>query len=303
MRAITKIVFVDENGEKFFGEGPARLLRAVEESGSLRSAATKMGMAYTKALKILTRAEQTLGFALTNRSTGGKDGGGSRLTQAGQAWLLRYEAYRDGCISGNDALFQRQFQHRIGCVIMASGLGKRFGGDKLTAGFCGKALLQYVLEVTDGLFERCIVLTRSEGAADLARRMNVPVLLHGRPTRSEAVRLGIERMSDMEGCIFCPSDQPLLQRETLRKIVDAFDGQNIVRTAFGERVGAPILFSKEFFAELAALEEKQGGGEIARRHPERVLTVQTVGAWELMDVDTPQDLLQLEELARSKKLL
>lgn len=302
MRAITKIVFVDENGEKFFGEGPARLLRAVEESGSLRSAAIKMGMAYTKALKILSRAEQTLGFALTTRSTGGKDGGGSRLTQAGRAWLLRYEAYRDGCVSGNDVLFQRQFRHRIGCVIMASGLGKRFGGDKLTADFCGKALLQYILAATDGLFEQRIVLTRSEGAASLAQRMNIPVLLHDRPTRSEAVRLGVEKMSGMDGCIFCPSDQPLLQRDTLRKIVDAFDGQNIVRTAFGEQVGAPILFPGEFFAELAALEEKQGGGEIARRHPERVLTVQA-GAWELMDVDTPQDLMQLAELARSKKLL
>ena len=65
MKAVTKIIFLDENGEKFFGEGPCRLLHAVAETGSLRAAALSMGMAYTKALKILKNAEQALGFALT----------------------------------------------------------------------------------------------------------------------------------------------------------------------------------------------------------------------------------------------
>ena len=31
MKPVTKIQFFDENGEKFFGEGPCRLLRLVEE--------------------------------------------------------------------------------------------------------------------------------------------------------------------------------------------------------------------------------------------------------------------------------
>ena len=62
MKAQTKIVFFDENGNKFFGEGPARLLHAIEEHGSLRTAALSMDMAYTKALKILKNAETALGF-------------------------------------------------------------------------------------------------------------------------------------------------------------------------------------------------------------------------------------------------
>ena len=45
MKAVTKITFLDDNGEKFFGEGPARLLRGVESTGSLRAAAMSMDMA------------------------------------------------------------------------------------------------------------------------------------------------------------------------------------------------------------------------------------------------------------------
>jgi len=109
MQAITKITFWDDHREKFFGEGPCRLLRAVDETGSLRCAAQSMGMAYTKALKILTNAERALGFPLTVRFAGGKDGGGSSLTPEGKEWLCRYEAYRDACVQANLRLYLEFF--------------------------------------------------------------------------------------------------------------------------------------------------------------------------------------------------
>ena len=109
MKAVTKITFLDDNNEKFFGEGPARLLRGIEETGSLRAAAMSMDMAYTKALKLIRNGENALGFALIRRSTGGKDGGGSRLTAEGKEWLGRYEAYRDACIQANSRLYLEFF--------------------------------------------------------------------------------------------------------------------------------------------------------------------------------------------------
>ena len=109
MKAITKITFVDDQGNKFFGEGPARLLHGIDESGSLRAAAMSMDMAYTKALKLIRNGENALGFALIRRSTGGKDGGGSCLTPEGKEWLERYEAYRDACVQANRRLYLEFF--------------------------------------------------------------------------------------------------------------------------------------------------------------------------------------------------
>ena len=88
MQAVTKIVFYTDEQEKFFGEGPCRLLHGVERTGSLRAAAGEMGMAYTKALKLLQNAEKALGFALTERAAGGRCGGGSRLTPEGFVELV-----------------------------------------------------------------------------------------------------------------------------------------------------------------------------------------------------------------------
>lgn len=109
MKAATKIIFFDDEGEKFFGEGPARLLHGVEEKGSLRAAALSMEMAYTKALAIIKNAETALGFPLIIRTTGGKSGGGSILTEQGREWLNKYEAYREACIQANSKLYLEFF--------------------------------------------------------------------------------------------------------------------------------------------------------------------------------------------------
>lgn len=101
MNVMTRILFLDDNGNKFFGEGPCRLLKGVAETGSLRASAAKEGMAYTKALKLIKNAETALGFPLTTRAAGGRDGGGSALTVEGKEWLKAYEAYRDACVEDN----------------------------------------------------------------------------------------------------------------------------------------------------------------------------------------------------------
>ena len=109
MKAVTRITFLDDNNEKFFGEGPARLLRGIDETGSLRAAAMSMEMAYTKALKLIRNAENAVGLPLIRRATGGKDGGGSCLTEEGKELLQRYEAYRDACIQANRRLYLEFF--------------------------------------------------------------------------------------------------------------------------------------------------------------------------------------------------
>ena len=109
MKAVTKITFLDDKGEKFFGEGPARLLHGIEEKGSLRAAALSMGMAYTKALTLIKNAEAALDFPLVIRTAGGKSGGGSTLTKEGKEWLAKYEAYRDACLAANHKLYMDFF--------------------------------------------------------------------------------------------------------------------------------------------------------------------------------------------------
>lgn len=109
MQPMIHVFLCNDDGERFFGEGPYRLLLAVAQCGSLRSAAFEMGMAYTKALKILRRAETSLGYSLIERQTGGKGGGGSRLTAEAKELIQQYEVYKTACHEANRRIFAECF--------------------------------------------------------------------------------------------------------------------------------------------------------------------------------------------------
>ena len=297
MKAVTKIVFTDDNGTKFFGEGPFRLLCCVEKTGSLRAAAMEMEMAYSKASKILKQAEANLGFSLTSRSTGGKDGGGSVLTPEGKQWLSRYKAYRDDCIRANQTLYRQHFP-RIGCVIMASGMSKRFGANKLMADFHGSPMIQRALDATEGLFARRVVVTRHESVASLCREQGVEVVVHDLPHRSDTVRLGLEALGDLDACIFLPGDQPLLRRETVAMLLQSWkeEPECIVRPVYEDSEGSPVLFPAWAFPELNNLPEGKGGGVVIKKHPQALRRVSVANPFELADADTPETLELLRGL-------
>ena len=298
MKPVTRIQLYDENGEKFFGEGPCRLLRLVEETGSLRCAAASMEMAYSKALKLVKQAEEALGFPLTQRSVGGRDGGGSTLTPEGREFLHKYEAYRDACVQANRELYANYFPGKtMGCVIMASGLGKRFGGNKLMAEFGGQPMIARILAATDDSFDRRVVVTRHEAVAAYCRARNVEVVLHNLPNRNDTVRLGLEAVGEVDGCMFCPGDQPLLKKETIEALINGWKRESdfIWRPSFEDQPGAPVLFPKWAFSELLTLPEGKGGGFLARKYPERARLHPVRDPYELMDVDTRETLRELSE--------
>lgn len=184
-----------------------------------------------------------------------------------------------------------------GCVIMASGLGKRFGGNKLMADFAGKPLICSILDATEGLFARRVVVSRHDDVAALSRERGIQVVRHDFPHRGDTVRLGLEAVGDRAGCMFCPADQPLLRRETIAALLlSAVNrGDWIWRTCFEATPGAPMLFPRWAFPELLTLPEGEGGGWVAKGHPERVAMMRVADPWELMDADTPDTLHMLQE--------
>lgn len=304
MKPLTRVYFYEEE-ERFFGEGPCRLLRGIEEHGSLRAAAQSMELSYSKAIAMLHRAEEKLGFPLTEKSIGGKGGGGSRLTAEAQTFLGKYEQYRERCYQENMKIFYELFpeyaeqpKKKIGCVLMASGQGKRFGSNKLLAEFRGKMLIEHILVCTEDLFDRRVVVTRTAEVEQLCRERGIPVIFHDLPDRSDTVRLGVEAMKEMDACVFCPCDQPLLQRSSLEKLLNLFEKgeKSIIRFGFEDKVGAPVLFEKRYFEQLCQLPLHNGGSYVMKQHPNEVMICQASSEWELFDVDTQENLQLLSEM-------
>lgn len=186
-------------------------------------------------------------------------------------------------------------EHPIGCVIMASGLGKRFGANKLMADFHGEPMIARILDATEEIFDQRVVVTRSEEVADFCQARGIRTVLHDLPHRSDTVRLGMEAMPGIERCVFATSDQPLLRRDTVAALVHASaqEPQWIWRTSCDGVHGSPVVFPNWSFPELMDLPEGKGGSFVIKKYPERVRTVNVRDMYELRDVDNPDDLLEL----------
>ena len=183
-----------------------------------------------------------------------------------------------------------------GCIIMASGLGTRFGGNKLMTELCGVPLIQHVLRATEGLFARRIVVTRHSDVARLCDELGVESILHSEPRRNDTVRLGMEKMTGCDTITFAQGDQPLISANSLTALLRGAESfpECIWRASFEGTPGAPVLFPAWTFNELRSLPPGKGGGVVAKTHIERVRTVEVSSKWELFDVDTPDDLRVLQ---------
>lgn len=311
MRPSQALFVLDDNARRCFGPGPCRLLRAIGATGSLRCAAQSMGMAYTKAIRMLKFAEESLGVRLTSRTIGGSGGGGSRLTPEAFDLIERYERWSADCRAFGAHSFEACFEgfgplgesedprSRVGVVVMASGLSTRFGSNKLVAPLAGTPVLERTLRALPLDLVDPVVVTRWDEVCRLCGRLGIRCVRHDLPLQSDTVRAGLDAGCNWSGCMFVTGDQPLLGERSVRAMVREFeaDPSRVVRLSWKGRAAGPVLFPSELFGRLRALEGDVGGTALLRQDSplaQGCVLVEAQDASELEDVDTPETLALLE---------
>ena len=88
--------WIENNGKVVLSEWRVALLEAVERTGSISAAAAQQGVHFRVAWRKLQEMEEGLGVKLTQRSVGGKQGGGTSLTAEGRTYVRHFHAYTAG---------------------------------------------------------------------------------------------------------------------------------------------------------------------------------------------------------------
>lgn len=96
--------------QKFFGPGVKNLLDYIERTGSVKSAAERMNISYSKAWKMINTMEEELQVEIVTRNPGGFRGGESHLTEYGKNFLRKYERFTIECDKFMLKIFQELFQ-------------------------------------------------------------------------------------------------------------------------------------------------------------------------------------------------
>ena len=215
----------------------------------------------------------------------------------------------------------------VGCVLLAAGDARRFGGDKLSALLGGQTLLERALRAVpaEELSHVAVVVQGNQSAAggqnpqkigqcseidstnggdwqeSLIRRFGFSIVRNCHPDWgvSYSVRLGTAALMDRcQAIVYQTADQPLLRRDSVRELV-RFWRRNPTKIAAlsheGVR-GSPCVFPARFYRELLELEGDRGGSAVIRRHMEDLILWE-VPAMELADADTPEELARLRAVA------
>ena len=181
---------------------------------------------------------------------------------------------------------------KIGCVVMAAGNGSRFGENKLSASVDGKPMIRHALEaVPHGL--NVVVVTQYAEVEALAAEFGFPSIRNEHPDQgiSHTISLGTKHLSHCDGILYMVSDQPLLRRASVEKLVEVWKSHphSIAGASHKGKRGNPCLFPQKFFPDLCALEGDTGGNAVIRANQDALLLVE-FSPEELRDVDTQEAL-------------
>lgn len=195
---------------------------------------------------------------------------------------------------------------KLGCVVMAAGNARRFGANKLAAPLDGRSLILRALEAVPAeLFDNVVVVTQYPEVLELAGMFHFSAVHNPHPDWgiSHTIKLGLTGLRDCDGVLFLVSDQPLLKRESITKLVELWRQHPDRISALGHNSvrGNPCLFPARLFPELMALTGDHGGSSVIRQHEEELLLLETQ-AQELTDVDTPEAMDQLRSSLGTDKL-
>lgn len=88
-------IWIDGSEGTFIGWGRVSLLERIQEYGSIRKAAKSMEMAYRHAWDLVASMNRQSKEPFVELATGGKGGGGARVTEAGKRAIKLFRRFHD----------------------------------------------------------------------------------------------------------------------------------------------------------------------------------------------------------------
>ena len=188
----------------------------------------------------------------------------------------------------------------VSAVVLAAGSSTRFAGEtpKQLTQIDGVTMVRRVTQAAlASKASETIVVTGYQQArvASEVKGLAVHPVYNRRFQQglSTSVKTGLWAVSDRSSAVlFVPCDQPHIDTVSIDLLVETYrrGRSSILVPAYRGRRGAPVLFDRKFFAELAAITGDEGGRQILERHASEVVEVELHDEAPLLDFDTVEEL-------------
>lgn len=184
---------------------------------------------------------------------------------------------------------------KINLILLGAGSSKRFNGNKLLTKIKDKPMYMHIVEkILDLNLNKIIFVTQYEEIKKQLVDYNIHVVMNENSELgiSYSIKLGIEADSKCDGYMFIVCDQPFIRTETIRALIDRFikSGKGMACVEYNNQLGNPTIFSKKYKAELIHLKGDIGGKFVMKQHLDDLEKVKVYDEFELMDIDTKDEL-------------
>jgi molybdenum cofactor cytidylyltransferase len=186
-------------------------------------------------------------------------------------------------------------------LILAAGMSKRLGQPKQLLPYRGTTLLGWALaqaEASQALDEVLLVLGHAR--EDILARVTLgraqPVTnVEFSEGCAASYRAGLAAANPLaQGVMILLSDQPGVDVEAIERVASTWraEGGVILTASYQGKPGHPLLFDRQLFPQLAALNGDKAAWKLVDQHPEWLRTVEMNRPLP-RDVDTLTDYQQL----------
>jgi molybdenum cofactor cytidylyltransferase len=194
----------------------------------------------------------------------------------------------------------------IAAVVLAAGLARRMGRQKLLLEVQGSPIVRRAVEGVLPHVDDVVVVT---GPADAAMpgalaglRVRFAVNPHPEHGQGTSIAIGVAALGiETTAALVVLGDQPALPSSVVPSLIEAFrgTGNDIVAPIYRGLQGTPVLFGRAVFPELIALSGDAGARSVVEREARRVERVAFDFAMPL-DIDTPEDYARLSGTPTSR---
>lgn len=182
---------------------------------------------------------------------------------------------------------------RFAAVILAAGESSRIGRNKLALPLGNQSVLEHAISnfLIESVDEIIVVTGKyphlHTNISPGVRLVHNPDYVQG---MGSSVKLGLKSLVLKPDAVFIsPADIPLIKRETIEKMINAFTEQSIVIPTYQGKKGHPVLLGKAHIEQCLQEQKEKVLYEVIVKNSDRIVYLPLEDEGILMDIDTMED--------------
>ena len=182
---------------------------------------------------------------------------------------------------------------KVSAILLAAGLSRRMGQDKLLLDYKGKSLFQHSIDLLSVLpvFERIVISTGARLEC-ITLPPGIRSCINHTPEsgQSGSIRTGVEAATGTH-YLFLNADQPKLKPYDIIPLLEAakLHPDKIIFPVIDLKPNSPTVFPNQFRSELLDLSGDTGGREIRKTNQDKCFSVEPECPENFKDIDIMEE--------------